>query len=444
MVQFGTVGGKKPGIHSNQERARFSCCRPVNGNSASIMAAALADMSSCASDDEATAAPAVCVEDDSAAPRSRAKQIAYLSNMMVRKEALRVARQRRRWELMLRAAYDSRRRGVASAVLERSGRWLDTARAFVAAAFLWAQNKALGQLLVAAQQRPPSFTLLRLAWDETGQQMTLKSSATAQVMQVMQLRLALVVAWGPKTWSCKVCVPPQLVPGVSAEAIFDAMQSRTVAPILAAARSICNLAGVAVEVMETDAASGNEKLCAHLLRQSSSLWCWKQCSLHQHQLVQVQLLSLANGPGFNMLSRLFSITTFLHMGGTSPGWCSPSLRWFPIVLSCWTSDCMVAPRPVPKAFRRRCAPTSIGGARSRVRAASVSQRTRQRARHRLREVRSSNSRSSSTGPGTKPAWSTTATGVDLNVWSGALPDCAQIISARGLCCGAEIQKMPST
>ena len=85
-----------------------------------------------------------------------------------------MARQRRRWGLMLRAAYDSRRRRVASAVLERSGRWLDTARAFVAAAFLWAQNKALGQLLVAAQQRPPSFTLLRLAWDETGQQMTLK------------------------------------------------------------------------------------------------------------------------------------------------------------------------------------------------------------------------------------------------------------------------------
>ena len=225
------------------------------------------------------------------------------------------SRHSRRWELMLRAAYDSRRRGVASAVLERSGRWLDTARAFIAAAFLWAQNVALGQLLVAAQRRPPSFALLRLAWDETGQQMTLKSSATAQVMQVMQLRLALVVAWGPKTWSCKVCVPPQLIPGVSAEALFAAMQSRTVAPILAAARSICNLAEVAVEVMETDAASGNEKLCANLLRQSGSLWCWKQCSLHQHQLVQVQLLSFANGPGFNMLSRLFSITTFLRMGG---------------------------------------------------------------------------------------------------------------------------------
>ena len=50
-----------------------------------------------------------------------------------------------------------------------SSSWVTTLRSFVADAYLTYQGWALGQLVSFARDRPPLFTMARLAFDETGE-----------------------------------------------------------------------------------------------------------------------------------------------------------------------------------------------------------------------------------------------------------------------------------
>ena len=72
-----------------------------------------------------------------------------------------------------------------------------------------------------------------------------------------------------------------------------------------------DLATYAVDLNETDAAYGNERLLAHLLAQSPHLIQWMLCGSHQTQLIDTALLSAV---GMQLLSRWYSVAMFLRSG----------------------------------------------------------------------------------------------------------------------------------
>jgi hypothetical protein len=64
---------------------------------------------------------------------------------------------------------------------------------FVAWLVLWLQNNLLGYIVMRAKLAAPELVLLRLAWDETGQGMSV--AGQAGIFQIMVARLKLVMAW---------------------------------------------------------------------------------------------------------------------------------------------------------------------------------------------------------------------------------------------------------
>ena len=80
--------------------------------------------------------------------------------------------------------------------------WVDVLGQFVAGSVLHCQSVALSNMLKMAQQRRPSFVMWRLAYDETGEKVTvpcvgLGPQQQASTWQVMVSRLEITVGWSP-------------------------------------------------------------------------------------------------------------------------------------------------------------------------------------------------------------------------------------------------------
>ena len=197
--------------------------------------------------------------------------------------------------------------------------WVRQLRVFFASAYLALQSRMLGQLVELSRSCKPAFVLRRLSFDETGQKLTLSvpgcsAEQECSVWQVMVARLAVTIGWdGRGVYNFDIVLPPLLVTSTSAEHIYRALHCRQYAGIFAAIHLLGSLSDEYVELDETDAAPANHKLhAASLMKDEKAYKCHKMCSLHQNQLIEVQLLAVT---GMSLLSRLYSLTLLLHTSG---------------------------------------------------------------------------------------------------------------------------------
>lgn len=232
---------------------------------------------------------------------------------------------------MLQISFDAARsaREIA-AICNVTVAWAKTIRCFVALAYMAVQNMILGSLIASATAARPLLCAVRLAWDETGERLTMPTPGgtsyrgggqTNSVWHVMVARLRFIVCWesdspsGVRTFDFTAVLPPMIVQSTSAAALWHQLfHSSLAAPVFRARDLLRDSSRIFVELCETDGAYANDKLLMHLLATSRPEVLWDQwhCSLHQSQLVEASVLSIA---GVKLLSRLYSITLFLRTSG---------------------------------------------------------------------------------------------------------------------------------
>ncbi|CAK0907198.1 unnamed protein product, partial [Prorocentrum cordatum] len=208
---------------------------------------------------------------------------------------------------------------TVAAVHDISVPWVRCMRQVMAAAYMYYQNKALGAIVVAARARRPSFCISRLAFDETGERITVPvkqgdtTSDECATWHVLVARLTIYIGWhsdehGTTVVKHTVVLPNLVVASPSAPHIHAVLfRHKVLTPIFAALRLIQDLSDRALSIVETDAAMANDRLWAHMVassRQSGVLDCRFVCRLHGMQLIRVVLLAVVAG---QLLSRLCSI-----------------------------------------------------------------------------------------------------------------------------------------
>ena len=211
---------------------------------------------------------------------------------------------------------------VVAAIYAISPTWVNTLRKFTAAAYLHYQHWGLGQLAELARHRPPLFTLSRLAYDETGEKLTLPlgDMTNASVWQVLVARLELIVGWsdasGQPVIKFSAVLPTLLVASPNAANIYHSLFFHTqLAPLHTALMMLQAASTWAVDLQETDGAYACDRLWAHMLKlrgRSPTLDCHFRCRLHATQLIEALILAVLPG---KMLSRMYSLILFLRTGG---------------------------------------------------------------------------------------------------------------------------------
>ena len=241
------------------------------------------------------------------------------------------------FEEVLQIAYAAKPVSVVAAAHDLSLRTVRRLQYFVAEAFMTAQNRFLGKLLLALKQRRATCAVQRLAFDETGQRLALtlrqhqaSAYAACSTWQVMQSTVRLVLGWAgedsgdsvPEVCTLDLVLPPMIITSSAACHIWAAFRHRLLAPTFTALRLLLAEAQVPVELTEFDAAYANERYHAAQLmadeeqEHSRTLKCAKTCSLHQNQLIEVLLLqTLSKAGDMHLLSRLYSLTLLLQTGG---------------------------------------------------------------------------------------------------------------------------------
>ena len=198
--------------------------------------------------------------------------------------------------------------------------WVAILQQFVAMTYLMCQNLLIGALLALCVAHPPLFVLCRTKWDETGEKVTLSHGnaftpeQTRGTWTVLVARMTLVVGWlhTPRVAYITLVFPPLLLLSTGAHHMWAALfRHKLFAPVFEARRRMLDLATYAVDLNETDAAYGNERLLAHLLAQSPHLLQWVLCGCHQTQLIDTALLATV---GLQLLSRWYSVAMFLRSG----------------------------------------------------------------------------------------------------------------------------------
>lgn len=126
-------------------------------------------------------------------------------------------------------ANSSKTTEVCSEVHQMSYKWVAVLRQFVAGSVLHYQSVALSKVLEMAQQRRPSFVMWRLAYDETGEKVTLPCvglgpQQQASTWQVMVSRLEMIVGWSPtQLVKSSIILPALLVTSPTAENMYNCL-----------------------------------------------------------------------------------------------------------------------------------------------------------------------------------------------------------------------------
>jgi hypothetical protein len=235
---------------------------------------------------------------------------------------------RRTLAVILDIAWGKHHRGKSyiSAIQHDVSRiWAMTVRLAIASAYISCQNMALGKLVSLCKAQAPMFCFSRLAWDETGQKLTLQlqgfhTEQMASTWHVLVARLTLYVTWaGGGSCSCHVVMPPCILSSTSAALIHNGLfRFPGTKPILAARDLILRSATHrAVDLCEFDAATPNLLLEAYLIQQRSAddRPVSKEsmlCRLHQQHLIEVVVLDTCS---LSVVSRLYSFTLLLKGSG---------------------------------------------------------------------------------------------------------------------------------
>ncbi|CAK0818791.1 unnamed protein product [Prorocentrum cordatum] len=192
---------------------------------------------------------------------------------------------------VLEVAYDyGSRPAVVAALHGISVNSVQTMRRVTAAAFLHCQHLGLGQLVKLCQHTKPSFVISRLAFDETGEKLTVPvpgtsgdAAGTNNARHIFVARLSLHVGWTGRAGMDETVVRQDLVlPNLifaapnAPQIIANLFGHKAYTPVFAALDMLRSLADNAISLLEVDGASPNEMFWAHLLdlnRDKSLLDC---------------------------------------------------------------------------------------------------------------------------------------------------------------------------
>ena len=190
-------------------------------------------------------------------------------------------------------------------------------------AYMHTQELMLSTMVEAFEHAPPDYFIKHLSWDETGEKLTVKESgASSRVSthEVMVARMRVGWGWaGCRPMQLELVIPPTSVRTPAANSLYYALMN---APYMARIRELlgkmmCMATKYRAAINEIDGASGNDKLCAHLLSLDEDsgtpvLHCSKLCHLHQNHLITTAVvLSLSA----NLIARLYSMALLLRSGG---------------------------------------------------------------------------------------------------------------------------------
>ena len=195
---------------------------------------------------------------------------------------------------------------------------------FVAYSFYVFQLLCLGQLCRLCTSKPPDFCISRIGWDETGEKIKAAGSVSS-VWQVVVSRVRIVLGWvqldgNPIIIDWTLIMPFILVPTSSAAAIYHGLyHSALTRPLMMGRYLLFQRAKYALDVSETDDATANSKLQAHMMFKYMNTPGVKAvmashmiCRLHQQQLIEILVMACA---GTWLLARSFSFVLLLRSSG---------------------------------------------------------------------------------------------------------------------------------
>ena len=230
------------------------------------------------------------------------------------------------WSRVLACSFDARLSLRALVAIHQvSARTLQRCALATSMAYLHFQLQMLHRIVHALAACPPLFVIKHTAWDETGERLrmpdpSLKHGMSTSTWQVMVARIAVSFGWegasAPVT--IELVIPPMYVRSPSAAALFYALHNGPyTGPIQAAIESMFALAQTPIVLDECDAASGNDKLVAHMLSLDASsqpvrFHDWRKCSLHQNHLI---LTTLLDAVGCHIISKMYSMALALRTCG---------------------------------------------------------------------------------------------------------------------------------
>lgn len=206
----------------------------------------------------------------------------------------------------------------AAACLGLSPTWIRTCRVVAASGYLHWQGKTFGHLVMLAQRHRPQLVVCRTAWDETGQRLRthrpeLSTEQHIGTWQVMVCRQRLVVVWPSRAAvEVDVTLPPCIVPSPSAANLYAGLfHNPTTKHIFAARELLFGFAAKGVDITETDAATANYRIEAHLSgrRTHKTSKDHFACRLHQHHIIECTVMCTA---GDNALSRMYSFSSLMR------------------------------------------------------------------------------------------------------------------------------------
>ena len=197
----------------------------------------------------------------------------------------------------------------------------------VSAAYMNAQALFLAKLISWCSRDPPLLCIRHAKWDETQLLCSMNADKSMHrvrsTWQVLVCRLRLVLSWKDgRNMIIRLVLPPVSLLSTGAECQYYTLNYH---PAYRCVNGLLKLlrkhADENMDVCETDGASSNTRLLAHMLQQSktsvfapeksgpSLLFAHARCMNHAVQLNNAALLALVN-PG--MLNRVYGMAVFLR------------------------------------------------------------------------------------------------------------------------------------
>lgn len=225
----------------------------------------------------------------------------------------------------LQAAYGQLRRDSHIAIcLNVSRSTANLMSTTAAAAYNGQQVSVLARIVTMAQQRAPLSCIRHVKWDETQLLTAINADNSDRRVQsnwqTLVIRERLILCWADG--SClilRLVLPPVILLASAAQDIYYAMRHH---PSYAAVHEMTKLIGDLsqnrFEVYESDGASSNHRLIAHMLQKVKERKDMKPyvlhmtCQNHGTQLITVSVLAATE---HNILNRLYGLTVYLRQLG---------------------------------------------------------------------------------------------------------------------------------
>ena len=251
------------------------------------------------------------------------------------------------WAEFLEAAFGRFRRNSAIAVyLNKGVSTVKNMQVFVCGSWMNQQALQIAKLCSFASVRAPLLIIKHQKFDETALLCSLNPQKnrhrSRSTWQTMIYRLRLIVIWpSGENVVLQVALPPVVLLSTGAASQFYALHFH---PSFKVVNNLVSLlqkkSEETLDLIEADGAAANERLIAHLYKlakESDKLMSHARCMNHAVQLTNAAVLSSLDQ---DLLSRLYSLSTFLRNLGywgrlqqAVRQWLSQSLLFRPESLS---------------------------------------------------------------------------------------------------------------